>query len=146
MIFLDFLFVYLFVCLKDLSVFYGFGVFLDFILPFSILLYFLGIFGSCCCWSWFFKSNFKNLCLRLNCFSVARQWWLLPLIPEFGRQRQVDFLIQGQPGLQRELQDSQRNTEKPSLQKLKKTKQTNKKQRVFGSVLRSCIFLIFLEF
>ena len=122
-------FVCLFVCLKDLSVFYGFCVLLDFILPFSILLYFLGIFGSCCCWSWFFKSNFRNLCLRLNCFRVARHWWLLPLIPELGKQRQVDFLIQGQPGLQRELQDSQEYTEKSSLQPSPQKKKGEKNER-----------------
>ena len=49
---------------------------------------------------------------------VARQCRPLPLIPELGRQRQVDFffLIQGQPGLQRELQDSRKYTDKSSLQ------------------------------
>jgi hypothetical protein len=52
-------------------------------------------------------------------------WWCTPLIPALGRQRQVDFWVQGQPGLQSEFQDSQDYTEKPCLKKNKK--QTNKK-------------------
>jgi hypothetical protein len=47
--------------------------------------------------------------------------------PSTLRQRQADFCIQGQPGLQSEFQDSQSYTEKPCLQKKKKTK--NKKQK-----------------
>jgi hypothetical protein len=46
------------------------------------------------------------------------------LIPALGRQRQVDFWVQGQSGLQSEFQDSQGYTEKPCLEK---QKQTNKK-------------------
>jgi hypothetical protein len=53
----------------------------------------------------------------------ARQWWHMPLIPELGRQRQTDFWVWGQPGLQSEFQDSQGYTEKPCLEK-----QTNKKE------------------
>jgi hypothetical protein len=34
-------------------------------------------------------------------------WWCMPLIPALGRQRQADFWVRGQPGLQSELQDSQ---------------------------------------
>jgi hypothetical protein len=51
----------------------------------------------------------------------AGQWWCMPLIPALGRQRQrqVDFWVQGQPGLQSEFQDSQGNTEKPCLEKKK---------------------------
>jgi hypothetical protein len=33
---------------------------------------------------------------------VATYWWHTPLIPALGRQRQVDFWVQGQPGLQSE--------------------------------------------
>jgi hypothetical protein len=52
-----------------------------------------------------------------------------PLIPELGRQNQVDFWVGGQPGLQSELQDSQGYTEKPCLEKPKQTnKQTQTKQ------------------
>jgi hypothetical protein len=50
-----------------------------------------------------------------------------PLIPALGRQRQVDFSVQGQPGLQSEVQDSQGYTEKPCLKKTKKQKKTKKK-------------------
>jgi hypothetical protein len=53
-------------------------------------------------------------------------WWRTPLIPALGRQRQVNFLVQGQPGLQSEFQDSQGYTEKPCLEK---TKTKNKKKR-----------------
>jgi hypothetical protein len=55
-------------------------------------------------------------------------WWLTPLIPAFGRQRQVDFWVRGQPGLQSEFQDIQGYTEKPCLKKQNKTKQTNKQK------------------
>ena len=55
-------------------------------------------------------------------------WWRTPLIPALGRQKQVDFWVPGQPGLQSEFQDSQGYTEKPCLEKNKQTnKQTNKK-------------------
>jgi hypothetical protein len=46
----------------------------------------------------------------------------MPLIPALERQRQVDFWVQGQPGLQSEFQDSQGYTEKPCLKKKKKKK------------------------
>jgi hypothetical protein len=48
----------------------------------------------------------------------------MPLISALGRQRQADFWVRGQPGLQSEFQDNQGYTEKPCLEK---TKQTNKK-------------------
>jgi hypothetical protein len=31
----------------------------------------------------------------------AGQWWRMPLIPALGRQRQADFWVRGQPGLQK---------------------------------------------
>jgi hypothetical protein len=46
----------------------------------------------------------------------------MPLIPALGRQRQVDFWVRGQPGLQSEFQDSQGYTEKPCLEKPNQTK------------------------
>jgi hypothetical protein len=46
----------------------------------------------------------------------------MPLIPALGRQRQADFRVRGQPGLQSEFQDSQGYTEKPCLKKPKKKK------------------------
>jgi hypothetical protein len=53
---------------------------------------------------------------------LSRAWWHTPLIPALGRQRQEDFWVQGQPGLQSEFQDSQGYTEKPCLEKQKKKK------------------------
>jgi hypothetical protein len=47
---------------------------------------------------------------------------LSPLIPALRRQRQADFWVQGQPGLQSDFQDSQGCTEKPCLEKPKKKK------------------------
>jgi hypothetical protein len=47
----------------------------------------------------------------------AGQWWRTPLIPALGRQRQADFWVQDQPGLQSEFQDSQDYTEKTCLRK-----------------------------
>jgi hypothetical protein len=52
----------------------------------------------------------------------AGQWWHTPLIPALGRQRQVDFWVRGQPGLQSEFQDSLGYTEKPCLETNKQTK------------------------
>jgi hypothetical protein len=43
----------------------------------------------------------------------------MPLIPALERQRQADFWVRGQPGLQSEFQDSQGYTEKPCLKKNK---------------------------
>jgi hypothetical protein len=53
----------------------------------------------------------------------AMQWWRVPLIPALGRQRQADFWVWGQRGLQSEFQDSQGYSETPCL---KTNKQTNK--------------------
>jgi hypothetical protein len=44
----------------------------------------------------------------------------MPLIPALGRQRQVDFWVRGQPGLQSEFQDRQGYTDRPSLEEKKK--------------------------
>jgi hypothetical protein len=64
-------------------------------------------------------------------------WWLTPLIPALGRQRQADFWVRGQPGLQSEFQDSQGYTEKPCLEKTKQktNKQTNKKSKALAKLL-----------
>jgi hypothetical protein len=57
------------------------------------------------------------------------------LIPALRRQKQADFWVQGQPGLQSEFQDSQGYTEKPCLKTQKtKNKQTNKKTSEMPSV------------
>ena len=59
----------------------------------------------------------------------AGQWWCMPLIPVLGRQRQADYWVWSQPGLQSEFQESQRYTEKPCLKKKKKKKKTNQKNK-----------------
>jgi hypothetical protein len=50
----------------------------------------------------------------------------MPLIPALGRQRQADFSVRGQPGLQSEFQDSQGYAEKPCLKKPKKKRKKKK--------------------
>jgi hypothetical protein len=57
---------------------------------------------------------------------AAGRWWRTPLIPALGSQRQVDFGVRGQPGLQSEFQDSQNYTEKPCLEKQQQQKKNNK--------------------
>jgi hypothetical protein len=52
----------------------------------------------------------------------------MPLIPALRRQRQADFWVRGQPGLQTEFQDSQGYTEKPCLEN-KTSKQANKQTK-----------------
>jgi hypothetical protein len=70
---------------------------------------------------WLVALNFIRIC------HISRAWWRTPLIPALGRQRQVDFWVRGQPGLQSEVQDSQGYTEKPCLEK-QKTKNKQKKR------------------
>jgi hypothetical protein len=54
----------------------------------------------------------------------------MPLIPALGKQRQADFWVRGQPGLQSEFQDSQGYTEKSCLEnKTKQNKTPNKQQQ-----------------
>jgi hypothetical protein len=62
----------------------------------------------------------------------AGRWLRTPLIPALRRQRQVDFWVPGQPGLQSEFQDSQGYTEKPSQNKQtnKQKNQTNKQKNL----------------
>jgi hypothetical protein len=48
-------------------------------------------------------------------------------MPALGRQRQTDFWVRGQPGLQSEFQDSQGFTQKPCLEKTTKTTTTTTK-------------------
>jgi hypothetical protein len=57
----------------------------------------------------------------------------MPLIPALRRQRQTDFWVQGQPGLQSEFQDSQGYTEKPCLEKQNNNNNNNKELISFVS-------------
>jgi len=66
--------------------------------------------------------NKGSLCIKYIYFVFkiklqSRAWWHTPLIPALGRQKQADFWVRGQPGLQSEFQDSQGYTEKPCLKK-----------------------------
>jgi hypothetical protein len=61
----------------------------------------------------------------------------MPLIPALGRQRQVDFWVQGQPGLQSELQNSQGYTENTYL----KTKQNKQQQKSKNKQTRASALL-----
>ena len=58
--------------------------------------------------------------------SFALSW---AVIPALWRQRQVDFLVQGHPGLQSEFQDSQGYTAKTCLPKKSTTTKKKKKKR-----------------
>jgi hypothetical protein len=60
-----------------------------------------------------------------NCDQSRARWRTL-LIPALGRQRQADFWVRGQSGLQSEFQDSQGYTEKPCLEKQNKTNKQKK--------------------
>jgi hypothetical protein len=59
----------------------------------------------------------------------------MPLIPALGRQRQANFWVRGQPGLQSEFQDSQGYTEKPCLEKTKK----KKKKKILAVSSATCL-------
>jgi hypothetical protein len=48
-------------------------------------------------------------------------WWCTPLIPALGRQRQVDFWVRGQPGLQRSFRTARAIQSNP-VSKIKKKK------------------------
>jgi hypothetical protein len=58
-----------------------------------------------------------------------RTWWLTPLIAALRRQRQADFWVQDQPGLQSEFQDSQGYIEKSCLKRKNKKKEGKERER-----------------
>jgi hypothetical protein len=72
------------------------------------------------------QDQFLSLGLGFHIYKIKNSdswvWWCTPLIPALGRQRQADFWVRGQPGLQSEFQDTQGYTEKPCLEKPKKKK------------------------
>ena len=74
----------------------------------------------------------------------SRAWWRTPLIPALGRQRQADFWVLGQPGLQSELQDCQGYTEKPCLEKQKtKNKKQTKESDTSDSIRRMLALFLY---
>jgi hypothetical protein len=73
---------------------------------------------------------------KCKIFTICRAWWCMPLIPALGRQRQADFWVRVQPGLQSEFQNSQGYTEKPCLKN-----QTNKQDIYHVFSLFCCQFL-----
>jgi hypothetical protein len=87
----------------------------------------LQIVGSCGKGNgWYFQSfMLYGLNANKKGYPLSQAWWLTPLIPALRRQRQADFWVRGQPGLQSEFQDSQCYTEKPCLKK-QKNKTTQK--------------------
>jgi hypothetical protein len=62
----------------------------------------------------------------INKISSCQEWWRTPLIPALRRQKQADFWVRGQPGLQSEFQDSQN-------QKKKKKKNLGSQVSLLGS-------------
>jgi hypothetical protein len=72
----------------------------------------------------------------------------MPLIPALGRQKQADFCVRGQPGLQSEFQDSQGYTEKPCLEKKQKqTNNNNKNNKVpIFLIMESTVKYTFMHF
>ena len=54
----------------------------------------------------------------------------MPFIPALGRQRQADFWVPGQPGLQSDFQDSQGYTEKPCLENQQQKQQQQQKPKI----------------
>jgi hypothetical protein len=53
----------------------------------------------CSVWDWWY------LHIYFKISSPTGQWWHTPLIPAFGKQRQANFWVWGQPGVQHEFQD-----------------------------------------
>jgi hypothetical protein len=72
----------------------------------------------------------------------SRAWWHAPLLPALGRQRQVDFWVRGQPGLQSKLQDSQGYTEKPCHEKPKKKEKKEKEKKKKKIVCRRTLWFV----
>ena len=79
--------------------------------------------------------------------AASQAWWHTPLIPALRRQRQADFWVQGQSGLQSEFQDSQGYIEKPCLknQKQKQNKKQTNKQKFLNILALSLISVGLLQ-
>jgi hypothetical protein len=55
--------------------------------------------------------------------------WLTPLVPVLGRQRQADHLVGGQPGLQKEFQNSLGYIMRPCLKRRRRSRRKKRKKR-----------------
>jgi hypothetical protein len=80
-----------------------------------------------CCGAFLWSQHsggFSREAYELKTSLGVRRWWCTPFIPALGRQRQADFWVRGQPGLQSEFQVSQGYTEKPCLEKQKQNTHT----------------------
>jgi hypothetical protein len=71
---------------------------------------------------------------------LAVQWWHILLIPAHGRQKQADFWVQGQSGLQSEFQDSQSYTEKPCLEPPPPKKSMSTTEACWCGSMVECLF------
>ena len=86
--------------------------------------------GKKCSFTWIIEENIVfGLFISEEKKRSSWAWWHTPLIPALGRQRQSDFWVRGQPGLQSEFQDSQGYTEKPCLKNKTKKKQNKTKTK-----------------
>jgi hypothetical protein len=86
--------------------------------PLSMVLSFIISFNKMTCWA----------------------WWHTPLIPALGRERQANFWVRGQPGLQSEFQDSQDYTEKSCLKKPNQKRKKKKKDLFLSTSPKSQLF------
>jgi hypothetical protein len=74
------------------------------------------------CWIFVWFTKQRHFFFMYKSLFLGLAWWHLPLIPALGRQRQADFWVRGQSGLESEFQDSQGYAEKPCLEKTNKNK------------------------
>ena len=87
--------------------------------------------------TWYWTKMFfylKKEVIKISFFCCV--WWQTPLISALGRQRQADFWVQGQPGLQSEFQDriaraAQGNPVSEKQNKTKKNQNNNNKKISF---------------
>jgi hypothetical protein len=76
---------------------------------------------------------------------MSQVWWCTSLILALRRQRQADFWVRGQPGLQSEFQDSQGYTEKPCFEKPKPNQNQTKPNQTQNKWLWATMWLLGFE-
>jgi hypothetical protein len=91
-------------------------------------------------WQIFLRHYLKVWTLKEKDHQAAGQWWCTPFIPALGRQRQADFWIRGQPGLQSEFQDSTVLSLHRETLSLKKQKTKTKTKNQQAGLLKSFSF------